>query len=160
MQQRPSKKTILERMLQMIGTPYVWGGNWNAGIPEMLIYYPPTQRLNPSEEILWTLKGVDCSGLLFEASNGTTPRNTSELLYFGNPVPIDEQLMPLDMLLYPGHIAFVVDAHTTIESKFPFGVIQRNLSERLWEYAQARTRVNDWSSDLNPRNHFVIRRFQ
>lgn len=155
----PARAILLERMAAMAGTPYVWGGNWKAGIPEMLQYYPAQNPIDDHTAIYWTLCGVDCSGLLFEASEGTTPRNTSQLVYFGQGVPTGEPLQPLDMILYPGHVAFVVDPQTTIESKFPFGVIQRDLATRLWEFEKSRKRVEEWNSALDPLLHYTIRRF-
>lgn len=154
----PPPGTILQRMEEKIGTPYVWGGNWSAGIPEMLTYYPPKGPIDDRMFVLWTIKGIDCSGLLYEAAEGATPRNTSQLLRFGKTVPIGAELQPLDMIVYPGHILFVLNDSTTIESKFPFGVICRNLSERLWELDQERTRVSEWTPELNQRTHYIIRR--
>jgi len=155
----PPAEIILKRMIRMTGTPYVWGGNWKTGIPELLIYYPPKSPIDDRTSILWTLNGVDCSGLLFEATEGATPRNTSQLVRFGTAVPIHSPLKPLDIIVYPGHIVFLVDDATTIESKFPFGVIQRDLSTRLWEFDAVRKRVNDWSSGLDPHKFYTVRRF-
>jgi hypothetical protein len=154
----PAAETILQRMKEKIGTPYVWGGNWSAGIPKLLEYYPPKGFVDDRTLILWTLKGIDCSGLLYEATEGATPRNTAQLLRFGKAVPIGAELKPLDMILYPGHILFILNDTTTIESKFPLGVICRNLSERLWELERERKRVNEWTSELDLRTSYVIRR--
>ena len=155
----PPASLILQRMKDRLGIPYVWGGNWSQGIPEMLLYYPAPATIDDRTYALWTLSGVDCSGLLFEAADGTTPRNTSELLQFGSVVPIGADLQPLDMILFPGHVLFVLDSTTIIESKFPFGVICRNLSIRLWELDRERRRVNEWTADLPPQKHYIVRRF-
>lgn len=155
----PQPHIILSRMVEMTGTPYVWGGNWKAGIPELLAYYPSKKPIDDRTSILWTLSGVDCSGLLFEATEGATPRNTSELIRFGSPVPLASPLQPLDMIVYPGHVVFVKDKETTIESKFPFGVIQRDLSTRLWELEAKRKRLENWTQQLDPLKYYIIRRF-
>jgi len=155
----PPRKEILQRMLEMKGTPYVWGGNWRAGIPEMLRYYPPKSSIDDHTSIYWTLSGVDCSGLLFEATRGATPRNTSQLIRFGRPIPIGSPISQLDMIVYPGHVVFVLDERTTIESKFPFGVIQRDFATRIAEIETDREQVAEWTADLDPHKHYVIRRF-
>jgi hypothetical protein len=157
----PPKQVILERMGKLLGTPYVWGGNWSQGIPEMLKLYPPQSDVDPAIQTLWTFSGVDCSGLLYETTEGATPRNTSGLIHFGAVVPIQglsiesiaQRLEPLDMILYKGHVLFVFDQHTTIESRFRFGVVQRDLRERLEEIAQ-----NKIPADIPGENHFIVRR--
>lgn len=155
--QTPSKETLLERMERRLGTPYVWGGNWGAGIPELIHYYPPKGQLDLHTQQLWILQGVDCSGLLYEASRGATPRNTGELVYYGKTLTTND-LQPLDMIVYPGHVLFVLDSHKVIESRFPKGVILSDLKTRLDELRQTRTQVPEWKSDLNPSKHFTIRR--
>ena len=151
-------KTILETMERRIGVPYVWGGNWANGIPEMLDYYPPSQALSPRMKDLWTFRGLDCSGLLFEASMGATPRNTSQLVTFGRPVTLND-LQPLDMIVYPGHVLFVRDAKTSIESRSPYGVVIAPLEERLREILQTRAVVETWVSGTDPSRFFTLRRF-
>lgn len=152
-------KTILNHMEKRIGTPYVWGGNWAHGIPEMLLFYPPAKELDGKIKTYWQLQGLDCSGLLFEATDGETPRNTSHLLQFGRSLLPEEWVQPLDMILYPGHVLFVRDQTTIIESKFPFGVRVCSLKERIHELSQQRTFVRNWHSKLNRNGHFTIRRF-
>jgi hypothetical protein len=154
-------------MKKLLGNRYVWGGNWSSGIQEMLHLYPPQKALDEDTLALWTMKGVDCSGLLYEASRGTTPRNNEALLHFGTALPIAEKsraqiaelLKPMDMVVWPGHLWFVLDEKCSIESKSPHGVIQRPLSERLEETCNERKAVDEWSQKLDPNQHFVIRRF-
>lgn len=163
----PDKKTMAQKMEKLLGTKYVWGGNWSAGIRKLLQFYPPKGKISQETKLLWTMKGVDCSGLLFEASNGMTPRNTSQLVYFGKSVPIAGRssseilslLKPLDLVVWPGHVWYVLNERFSIESKAEFGgVIRRHLLERLEETCLERQGVNDWTPSLNPRAHFVIRR--
>lgn len=130
---------ILKTMLEKKGLPYIWGGNYSSGIPEILEYYPPHKKLTEKEKDKWTLKGLDCSGLLYEATYGKTPRNTRELNQWGKYItdsfqPISQiirTLQPLDMILYPGHILFVVSKDLCIESKENLGVITSNLGQKL-----------------------------
>ena len=155
----PSQKTLLAKISAKIGAPYVWGGNWSAGIEKLLEYYPPKGLIDSQTHVLWTLKGVDCSGLLYEAANGCVPRNTLELIHFGKAVPLDESIRPLDMIVYPGHVFFILDELTTIESKFPFGVICRPLKERFWELERERKRVDAWMPGTVSTISYIIRRF-
>ncbi len=129
----PTAETILHRLKSALGLPYIWGGNWRSGIPEILsLYHPPIpQSLHPT----WTLCGLDCSGLLYEATDGYTPRNTSELIHFGKEVSSPE---PLDIIVYPGHVVIVMDHQTTIESRYGKGVVLANLSERLTELRETK----------------------
>jgi hypothetical protein len=123
----PSLHTIIERLLSARGSAYVWGGNVQAGIPEMLTFFPPAgdAPLDPETGSLWQLKGVDCSGLLYEATGGFTPRNTSSLVDYGEPVPVAglqaadivRKLEPLDLIAWPGHVLIVLDRERVIESR-------------------------------------------
>jgi hypothetical protein len=162
----PSKAEMIDRMAQLMGKPYVWGGNWSRGILDLLSLYPPKGDLDEKTKTLWTLEGIDCSGLLYEASLGTTPRNTSQLLHFGNALKIKgfgisqiaSTLEPLDMIVYPGHVLFVLDRQHTIESKSPYGMMRKNLLERLSEIVQERIAVDEWSEELDSGRYFMIRR--
>lgn len=135
----PSPDLILDRLKSALGLPYVWGGNYRQGIPEILSLYQ-----SPSPTELHTLAGLDCSGLLYEATGGYTPRNTSELLKFGEEISSIEKIKPLDILVYPGHVIILLDQGTTIESRYGHGVVLANLSNRLAELTNTK---------------FLIRRF-
>jgi cell wall-associated NlpC family hydrolase len=123
----PSAEEILSALKKRVGTGYVWGGNVAAGVPEMTSWYPPfgSSSLRSADRKLWQLAGVDCSGLLYEATGGFTPRNTSALLSFGTPVriagksrkEIGSLLQPLDLIVWPGHVMIVIDGDSIIESR-------------------------------------------
>jgi hypothetical protein len=138
----PSREEVLARMESRVGARYVWGGNWCCGIEEMLSFYPPPRPIDAAMRTLWTLQGTDCSGLFFEAMEGLSPRNTSHLRQAGTLIATElnartnRLLRPLDLILYPGHVLFVRDRNTIIESKSPFGVRIVSLEERV---AQVRT---------------------
>jgi cell wall-associated NlpC family hydrolase len=136
---------VLDRMQKLTGTPYTWGGNWSRGILRLLELYPPRGPIDERTRTYWCYQGIDCSGLLYEATNGSTPRNTSQLNHFGRAVRDPSLIQPLDMILYPGHVIFALTPTTTIESKWPYGVIQRNLQDRL--------------AELKSEHFFTIRRF-
>ena len=130
----PPAEAILSRLENALGLPYIWGGNWGRGIPELHQLYGSALQLS----------GVDCSGLLYEATNGFIPRNTSELLFYGKKIPHTDHVKPLDILVWPGHVVIVLTPTTTIESLYGHGVILTGLQDRL----------NQLSS-----TEYVIRRF-
>lgn len=130
--QMPKKEVILKRMQRMCGKPYIWGGNYCAGVPEMLIYYPPTKPISGMQRSIWTFAGVDCSGLLYEACHGLVPRNTSQLIGYGEEREL-EDLEPLDLLVWKGHIVVALDRKRVIESRLGQGVVVTPIEKRLKE---------------------------
>jgi len=113
----PSTTKIQERLFSLVGTPYVWGGNYHKGFPDLD---------NP-------FAGVDCTGLLYEVTEGATPRNSTWLFSSGQIVK-EPDLRPLDIIVWPGHIVIALDETRAIESHHERGgVIVRDLKERLNE---------------------------
>ncbi|MEM8728192.1 MAG: NlpC/P60 family protein [Chlamydiota bacterium] len=130
----PSPEVIIERMRSSLALPYVWGGNYGKGISEWKRFYPPRRKLSPFEETHWTFRGLDCSGLLYEATNGYTPRNTGEMMTYGKEVATTEDIKPLDLILYSGHLVIAIGNDETIESRHSSGGVEiRPLAERLSE---------------------------
>lgn len=141
------------------GTPYLWGGNWPMGIDKMSEFYPPSidfTKLPEKTQNTWQLKGLDCSGLLYYATNGHTPRNTTDLLTYADHLEIEglegneiaQRLNPLDLLLWKGHVIIVIDNQTCIESTPKEGVHTNNLSERIEKLLATRKAVNQYSSSF------------
>lgn len=160
----PPSSSLVQKLESLIGNIYIWGGNWHRGIPELLSLYPPSHPLDPLSQKRWTLEGVDCSGLLYQVTEGLTPRNTSQLLHFGHSLQIEglpleaivEQLQPLDLIVWSGHMVIVLDNTTTIESSCSRGgVVTTPLEERLSQILEERTPSNLWQGQST----FVIRRF-
>jgi hypothetical protein len=146
---------------------YVWGANTTAGVPNWLKYYPPAQPLAGKTLLDWSIKGLDCSGVIYEATNGFTLRNTHQLVYYGKPVMIQgltaaqiaAKLDSLDMIVYKGHIVYVFDKKTTIESSCSAGgIIKKDLVTHLTRLMGSRRAVNEWSD--NGSKQFVIRRWK
>lgn len=163
----PAVSSIIDSLRQQVGERYIWGGNWPSGIPQLLQWYKPSiekQLLDALTLETWQLKGVDCSGLLYFASNGCTPRNTSQLVEWGKAVCIADKevdsitncLTALDLIVWKGHVVIVLDNKTAIESTVGKGVILTPLNERLHKLCQERKPV-----DLYTSTHpcFVIRRW-
>lgn len=121
----PDLDLILDRLKNMISLPYVWGGNVSQGVPEMLDFYPPKRELTFHEKINWIMQGVDCSGMLYEATEGFFPRNTSDLIKLAIPyrlndrnIPVlSKELNPLDVVVYKGHVIITFNKNHFIESR-------------------------------------------
>lgn len=122
----PPLHEIIEKMKSLVGKPYVWGGNWPEGIS-----YPGLD-----------CKGVDCSGLLYYATNGKTPRNTSGLMTFGEKIDRPEE--PLDFIVWRGHVIIVLPETKVIESRYPKGVVISNLQQRLEEIREKEYVIRRW----------------
>ena len=173
----PEKKTIINKLLSSEDTNYIWGGNYKAGVPQMLSFYAPTQTLNADLKDRWMLKGVDCSGLLYEATNGFTPRNTSSLITFGESIKIanlganqiTQKVEPLDIIVWKGHAIIILDKNRVIESRLDYdkeeegnqgGVRIRKLKEVLSETLKARKPVDNYEDEVEEgKKKFVIRRW-
>ena len=157
-----NSKKILRNILKTEGLPYVWGGNYHKGIKKILKYYG-NRKLNKEDKLSWELKGVDCSGLLFEATNGYTPRNTKELLTFGtavlienkSPLEIQKIIKPLDIIVFQGHVIIILDNETCFESRENNGSIKTKFLTRIDEILSSKNAKNDWETSKD----FVIRRF-
>lgn len=167
----PDKETILSNMKSMLKSAYVRGWSRYQGIPQLEARYPSSNPLSNTHQQQKTLKGVDCSGLLYQATDTYTPRNTRQLLKFGDPISIEglnssqiiQKLQPLDIIVWAGHIVIVYDQQWAIESRrrpnFAWGVEMVSLKSRLDEIMKNRTAVNDYeSSSLPSSKKFVIRR--
>ena len=161
----PSKEKIYEYLDKSVGALYVWGANNIDGVKEMMEFYTPKGKLNDKESKEWQLKGVDCSGVIYEATNGYTSRNTHQMVYMGDAVDIEglsakeiaKKIEPLDIIVWKGHVILVYDKKTTIESSFSAGgVIKKDLVSVLTKLMQKRTPVNEWG---NGGSVFVVRRW-
>ncbi|HEY5535614.1 MAG TPA: peptidoglycan endopeptidase [Ignavibacteria bacterium] len=162
----PSEKEIYDYLDKSIGAMYVWGANNIDGVPQMTEFYPPKSELTSSEKKEWSLKGLDCSGLIYEATRGYTARNTHQLVSYGEPVKIaglsatqiSSKVKPLDLIVWKGHVIVVYDKNTTIESSFTAGkVVKKNLIDVLEKLTLKRKPVDEWSGGI--KNEFVIRRW-
>ena len=169
----PTREAVIERLLAAKGSSYVWGGNVREGIPEMRELYPPApgKPLSAAIDQQWKLAGLDCSGLLYETTDGFTPRNTSALVRYGRSIPIAgltageiaKKLEPLDLIVWEGHVQIVLDRERLIESRLDCGgtgggVIVRPLRQALGELLRSRKPFDDYGS-VGTGKGFVIRRW-
>jgi len=171
----PGRDQVIAGMVSAAGSDYLWGGNVRDGLPEMLSLYPPASPLKPESRTArrWALKGLDCSGLLYEATDGYTPRNTSSLIRYGEPVSIAglnahaiaERVRPLDLIVWDGHVITAIDRERVIESRLECegnggGVVISRLEERLREILKKRVPLDSWPDDpANGVMGFVVRRW-
>lgn len=162
----PAKEEVIKFMYDNIGALYVWGGNNIEGVDQMFTYYPPKGKLTAKEEKEWGLKGLDCSGLIYQATDGYTPRNTHQLVYYGKSVEIEglntsqiiSKVEPLDLIVWKGHVIVILDSKTTIQSAHSaWGVVKKDLESVLRQIISKRKAVNEWVNDKS--KQFVIRRW-
>lgn len=162
----PDRKTIINNLISSKGAIYIWGGNYVKGISQMTDLYKPAGKLSEEIRERWILKGVDCSGLLYEATNGYTPRNVWSFFYYGKPVLIEglspdeivKKLKPLDIIVYKRHMLIVLDSKEVIESSMFGGVRIRDLSQVIRSKSEKMTPANEYGKENND-DRFVIRRW-
>lgn len=173
-----SADEIIAKMYEAEWTIYVrWGNNYKW-FNELKDIYQPQWPLADRYDQKWRLNGVDCSGLVYEASDGILPRNTSQQITHGYSVPIKWKsveeikslVQPLDLIVWKGHVIIVVDSETTIESRWDYDLSTsrpewwtrvRPLDEVLRETMSYRVPVNDYINDTAPagKEKFVIKRW-
>jgi len=168
----PSAAYITAVLKGSIGSPYVWGGNLQAGVTELAeLFYKGEIAVSARGHLL--LAGLDCSGLLYQATGGWTPRNTAQLVSYGTAVPvagktvevIADLLKPLDLIVWNGHVLIVLDRDTIIESRLECGrkgnggVVATALRQRLSEIMRTRRPVDSWPAAGKQRDVFVVRRW-
>jgi cell wall-associated NlpC family hydrolase len=168
----PPQAAIIAALRAAVGAPYVWGGNVQGGVGELIeLFY--AGRVPEAARGKLTLAGLDCSGLLYQATGGWTPRNTSQLLSLGKAVSVAgksleeivKSLEPLDLIVWNGHVVIVLDTVTTIESRLECGkkgnggVLTKSLQKRLAEIMRTRRPVDSWPAAGKQRDVFVVRRW-
>ncbi|MEI6827534.1 MAG: hypothetical protein WCK54_18215 [Desulfuromonadales bacterium] len=167
----PSREAIVSALTAAVGSRYVWGGNVLGGVPELSAWF--YKGIREEERGRLTLAGLDCSGLLYQATGGWTPRNTAQLLMYGQGVDIagkssrdiSNVLLPLDLIVWNGHVIIVLDQQTAIESRLVCGkpgnggVVMTPLSLRIAEIMRTRHPVNSWPSGTIQKNIFIVRRW-
>lgn len=167
----PPREDILSTLMTFVGSPYVWGGNVQSGVPELAAWFYKDIREDDKKRL--TLAGLDCSGLLYHATGGWTPRNTSQLIAFGKSVviagkqaaEIAKMLQPLDLIAWNGHVIIVLDQQTAIESRLECGklrnggVVLTPLTKRIAEIMRTRRPANIWPIGNKSQDIFVIRRW-
>ena len=167
----PPRETIVTALRATVGNRYVWGGNVPVGVPELSSWF--FKGIREEEKNRFILAGLDCSGLLYHATNGLTPRNTAQLRMYGQGIAIAGKssgeiallLQPLDLIVWNGHVVVVLDQQTAIESRLECGkprnggVKMTSLSQRIGEIMRTRHPVNAWPDGKNRNDLFVVRRW-
>lgn len=167
----PPRQEIVAALRASVGSSYVWGGNILGGVPELEAWF--FKDVMEKDKKRLTLSGLDCSGLLYHATGGWTPRNTSQLIAFGQGVEIAGKrsaeivslLQSLDLIVWNGHVIIVFDQDTAIESSLACGkpgaggVVITQLSERISGIMSKRRPANAWPDSNKPQDVFVVRRW-
>jgi len=167
----PPRDEIVSALRASVGSRYVWGGNVLNGVPELAGWFYKDNTADDTGRI--GLTGLDCSGLLYHATGGWTPRNTSQLIAFGQGVAIAGKqsaeiasaLQPLDLIVWNGHVIIVLDRETAIESRLECGspgyggVVMSQLAPRIAEIMRTRYPANLWPDGKKRQDIFVIRRW-
>jgi hypothetical protein len=167
----PPCETIQSALMAAVGNEYVWGGNIPGGVPELSAWFYKGIRSDVRSRLI--LAGLDCSGLLYHATEGWTPRNTAQLLLYGQGVDVagksaDEislLLQPLDLIVWNGHVVIVLDQQTAIESRLECGksgnggVIMTPLKPRIAKIMRTRHPINAWPNGKIQNDIFVVRRW-
>ncbi len=155
----PSADQITKTLRNAVGIPYIWAGNLRQGVDL------------PEENNVYA--GLDCSGLLYEATEGHSPRNSSDLVSFGKAVPVAgltrdqilKRLKPLDIIVWKGHVIIVLNRDEVIESVLwcgrpgNGGVVISPLRNRLGEIMVRRKGADKWPEGDGKLQIFVIRRW-
>lgn len=167
----PPRDEIVTALRGAAGSPYVWGGNIKNGVPELAVWFYSGIRNEDVKSL--TLAGLDCSGLLYIATGGWTPRNSSQLTAYGEGVNIAGKqsatiaalLQPLDLIVWNGHVIIVLDQQTAIESRLQCGkpgnggVVITSLQQRIDEIMRTRRPVDRWLTGKKYQENFVVRRW-
>lgn len=167
----PPREAVVAALRASGGAPYVWGGNVPEGVPELESWF--YRGVGGSDRKRLTLAGLDCSGLLYHATGGWTPRNTSQLINFGQGVAIAGKsaaeivplLQPLDLIVWNGHVVIVLDRQSAIESRLQCGtpgnggVVMTALSARIAGVMRTRRPANVWQGGEKKQDIFVVRRW-
>lgn len=174
----PSRKQIIQRLLKMEGQRYTWGGNYYEGVTKLETFYRfIDNRFNYKVIERLLFKGVDCSGLLYQATDGYTPRNTSKLINYGKGVKVSglnmdqmiEKVRPLDLILWKGHMMIILDEDRIIDSRIDYdksrsgcqgGVKVYSLNKKLREILATKIALDEPRYlKKNGKKTFVIRRW-
>ena len=118
--------------------------NYPNRIPELLTLCEAFDQTSIDDLDDITCKGVDCSGLLYYVANGWTPRNTSQLISYGEGVSIDNlsalqlsaRAKPLDLIVWKGHVMITLSDQKLIESRLGHGVMIHPFVHRVEEMQQ------------------------
>lgn len=173
----PDKETILQNLKNALWSDYVRWWSYYEWIPLLKEYYKSDNDNNLSQ---WEinqkiLKWVDCSWLLYQATNWYTPRNTANLINFWKSLDIKwksideiiELVEPLDLIVWKWHVIIVLDKQHTIESRwredFKWWVEITDIRTRLQEVFETKQPVNKYNFNLTnsdwTENQFVIKRW-
>ena len=144
----------LNRLKSCLGRAYLWGGN-HLGKTQFFKKHFNLEKKTIREERAIELDGIDCSGLLFYATNFKTPRNTKDLQTYGESVKDIAYIRPLDLILTKGHVMIVLDNSRVIQSKQNRGVFVSSLRVELFKLFRKKI----FKEKVMDESEFSIRRY-
>ncbi len=181
---QPTPAAMLLSLRSYEGLPFTWHGSHADGIPELLDFYPPEETLSDRMKGDWTFKGFDSAGLLFAASEATSPAEMIGYESFGDSVYMDlsrlkipegedpkvlkantlmKFLRPLDVIRFNDRFWVVLDKNQVIQtryrSKFGGQVEISNLFDTAFGLLDQASWVENPSSIEDPKKAFFVRRF-
>lgn len=154
----PSLDSFLHRIEKCVKNkvPYLWGGNLPKGDERMGRLLYDYTFLSKEQQRACSLTGVDCSGLIYWASNGVTPRNSSGLIFAGIPVITLDCLKPGMLIGWKGHVLIVTEKGI-VESAAGKGVICTPTEEKIEALLKERNFLTSWPSTPPETPSFVVR---
>lgn len=127
----PKRADVLARLLELLGTPYLFGGTSERGSPRQrqvlveLGAFEERDLDHPELDRIARAHGIDCSGLLNAATEGFFIGDSRDTVHLG-PVldlregtPPDEvarMLEPLDVIVWQGHMVIAMGDGRIIQS--------------------------------------------
>lgn len=141
-----TEEEMVKALIDLEGFPYLLGGTVDRTLLLWADLYPPPEGADPFTLRHWVFDGIDCSGLIYFVADGALPRNTSQLYHFGKAV---DELKPLDIIVWPGHMFVALDEEYVIESREFDGVVITKWQDRREEIAQYAYKVRRWVDQIN-----------
>lgn len=141
----PTRHELLAKLNDYPEIPYLLGGNFQRPFLAWADWYPPIQHDSLYQRMIRQFAGVDCSGILYELTNGLIPRNTGDLVSFATEVEIPS---PLDVVIKPGHVLIYLGDDVLLESEEVNGVRRSLFSERKEALRSEGYRCMHWYTQL------------
>lgn len=127
----PTRARVLERLVELVGTPYLFGGTSERGSSRQrdvlleLGAFAAHDLEHPELDRIARAHGIDCSGLLNAATDGIFIGDSRDTVHLGPvvevredtpPAEIARMLEPLDVLVWKGHMVIALGDDRIIQA--------------------------------------------